>query len=245
MGSCFKLVWYGVVGMVLIACNPSGDQLVRKEAESGSTGAGAASSPSFQLEANRLLDATTLQILKKYGKTIRSSADLYGMDWRLVLAVMKCESSFDPNARSSRGAWGFMQIMPATGVEVGRAIDRDVLARPSDNIVGGVYYLQKLYGMFEGADPTERLKLTLAAYNAGIGRVYDAQDIAAYLREDPHRWESIRDALPLLSKRYYTLHASVWPEGQPRSGWFGGYGETVTYVGRVMRYYDEYRLTLN
>jgi len=138
-----------------------------------------------------------------------------------------------------------MQLMPTTSEEIGRTLEVDVLAHPEDNIHGGVFYMGKLYSLFEGADPSNRLKLTLAAYNAGVGRVYDAQVVAAYLHEDPYSWEAVRDALPLLSKRYHTLHKNVWEGEKPKSGWFGNSKETVAYVEKTMEYYDEYRLVLN
>jgi hypothetical protein len=51
--------------------------------------------------------------------------------------------------------------------------------------------------------------------------------------------------LPLLSKRFYTLHRSVWGQDRPKSGWFGNAAETVRYVDSVMEYYDDFRLALN
>ena len=108
-----------------------------------------------------------------------------------------------------------------------------------------MYYLKTLYNLFEGLDEPDRTKLALAAYNAGIGRIYDAQDLAAYLQENPGNWQSIRDALPLLSRRYYTLHQNVWDQEKPRSGWFGNARETVAYVDNVIATYDNLRLLLN
>lgn len=240
-----KAFGFVLAGILVVGCNPIGDHMVRREG-------GAMSPESAQVESARLdmgqdhpIDAASLNIIKSYGSTIRSYSTRYDLDWRLVLAVMKCESRFDPAAESHRGALGFMQIMPATGEEVGRVLDKDVLLHPCDNIHGGIYYLSQLYGFFPSAEPTERLKLTLAAYNAGVGRIYDAQELAAYLHEDPNTWEAVQDALPLLSKRYYTLHQSVWTEGKPRVGWFGSAKETIAYVRTVMEYYDEYRLFLN
>jgi len=58
-------------------------------------------------------------------------------------------------------------------------------------------------------------------------------------------WEGVKDALPLLSKRFYTLHRSVWGQDRPKSGWFGNAGQTLKYVDSVMDYYDDFRLALN
>ncbi len=86
----------------------------------------------------------------------------YQMDWKLVAAVIKVESNFNPNALSPKGAQGLMQLMPQTQREEGVANPYV----PEDNIRGGVHYLRKLLDAFQGD-----LELTLAAYNAGIGRV--------------------------------------------------------------------------
>lgn len=192
-----------------------------------------------------VLDASTRRAIQVYGPMIKVNAERYGIDWRLVLAMIKQESRFSPDAASSKGALGIMQLMPFTGEEVARDLDLQDLTHPKDNIHGGVFYFRRLYDMFEGPEDAERLKLALAAYNAGVGRIYDAQEVAAYMHDNPSRWQSIKDALPLLSKRYYTLHRSIWGQEKPKAGWFGNGGETVAYVDNVMRYYDEFRLLLN
>lgn len=192
------------------------------------------------------IDLPTRKILESYGSTIKNYSKEYGLDWRLILAVMKQESRFSAEAESERGASGLMQIMPQTGEEVGRNLAIEDMAHPMNNIRGGIFYLSKLYDMFDGASDEDRVRLTLAAYNAGIGRIYDAQDLAAYLQDNPRRWQSVRDALPLLSKRYYTLHKRVWNQEKPRTaGWFGSSRQTLAYVDKVMGYYDEYKLALN
>jgi membrane-bound lytic murein transglycosylase F len=133
-----------------------------------------------------------------------------------------------------------------TSDEVGRILDIKDMAHPKNNIHGGVYYLHRLYGLFETAEENERIKLAVAAYNAGPGRIYDAQELAAYLQDNPRSWEDVKEVLPLLSKRYYTLHENVWPDGRPKiAGWFGSSKETITYVDRVMGYYEEYKGVLN
>lgn len=192
-----------------------------------------------------LLDPETKAILGSYGSTIRGVSNEYGLDWRLVLAVIKQESRFSIDAESHKGATGLMQMMPSTVEEVGQRLEIEDMAHPMNNIRGGIYYLKKLYDLFEGTEESDRIQLTLAAYNAGIGRIYDAQELAAYLKDNPAKWQSVRDALPLLSKRYYTLHKNIWSQEKPKAGWFGNSRQTVAYVDKVMEYYDEYRLALN
>ena len=191
------------------------------------------------------LDQPTQTALPRFGKTIRETGEIYGIDWRLLLAIIKQESRFHTNAESFRGARGLMQIMPATEAEVSERLGIDNLSLPRHNIKGGAYYLAQLFTLFDGVSRDDRLKLTLAAYNAGAGRIYDAQEIAAYLGENPTSWTSIEKVLPLLSKRYYTLHRSVWDGGKPRNGYFGKSRQTIDYVSKVSGYFDRYKSLLD
>jgi hypothetical protein len=99
-----------------------------------------------------------------FGDSIYSLAEEYGLNPRLIAAVVRAESSFDPQAISSQGAQGLMQIMPATadrfGVEPGQVFD------PETNLETGIRYLSHLSRRYEGD-----LTLMLAAYNAGEATV--------------------------------------------------------------------------
>ena len=93
------------------------------------------------------------------------------VDSRLVVAVMRIESGFDPEARSRVGARGLMQIMPPTGLWIARRMGwrrfrLDRLTEPEVNIRLGAWYLSHLEERFEG-----HLPLVLAAYNAGHAKV--------------------------------------------------------------------------
>lgn len=199
----------------------------------------------IQEEVRTKLDQKSLAILNKYGKTIRNYSERYGVDWRLVVAVMKVESRFDHSAESHRGAKGFMQIMPATQLEIAEKIglESEAFDDPNGNIRGGVFYLARLYSQFgnDGLTEENRLKLTLAAYNAGPGRINDAQKMAKYVNDNPKEWKSIKNSLSLLSKKYSSLHKFVWTEKKPTNGYFKGWKETSNYVESVITYYDEYR----
>lgn len=191
------------------------------------------------------IDPSVEAFVQMYGPTIKRYAGWYGVDWRLVLATVKQESGFSANAKSHRGATGLMQIMPVTSEELSRILNMEDMSHPHDNIRGGVYYMGKLYKLFPGAQEGDRMKLTLAAYNAGMGRVFDAQTLAAYLRMNPLSWESVKSTLSLLSRRDQVLHRTVWSQDRPRSGWFTNPEETLQYVENVMNDYDDYRLMFN
>lgn len=199
------------------------------------------------LEAHRNqkgLDGPTARSIERFGPIVRKYAHTYQVDWRLVLAVMKQESSFRPKVKSYKGAYGLMQIMPITEAELTQKIGVKNTRTPYNNIKGGIYHLKSLYRYFDSARGDERVRLTLAAYNAGLNRIRDAQDIARFMGDDPNSWKSIKDALPLLSSRYHTLHKRVWENGVPRSGYFRDVTQTTNYVDNIMGYYDSYQLAL-
>jgi membrane-bound lytic murein transglycosylase F len=182
--------------------------------------------------------------IDQYGRSIRKFAGRYHLDWRLVLAVIKGESRFYSKAVSKRGAYGLMQIMPATQQELAEKLGMDDLQTPLNNIRAGTFHLWSLYQAFDKADDENRIKLTLAAYNAGLNRILDAQEVATYLGHNPNDWESVSSALPILSRRYSTLHRQIWQSGKPRAGYFRDWRQTQAYVEMIMTNYDEYQLTL-
>jgi soluble lytic murein transglycosylase len=110
---------------------------------------------------------------------IRTASRIYGLDHRLVRAVIKAESNFDPGAVSHKGAMGLMQLMPETARDMGVKDPFD----PLQNIFGGVRYLKFLMNRFHNS-----LFLALAAYNAGPeavaehGGIPPFEETNAYLR---------------------------------------------------------------
>lgn len=93
--------------------------------------------------------------------TASAIARRYGVDERLVHSVISVESAWRPDAVSPKGAVGLMQLMPGTAKMLD--VDPD---DPVQNIEGGVKYLSRLSEKYNGD-----LEKTLAAYNAGPGRV--------------------------------------------------------------------------
>lgn len=115
----------------------------------------------------------------------------------LLAALIEQESGFDPRARSSAGAIGLMQIMPATARDCG--LDPSQLWDPATNVHWGARILADNYRVFRQEAPDQRLQFALAAYNGGTGTVLAAQDLAARRHLDPHLWSSLDQVLPAVT----------------------------------------------
>jgi soluble lytic murein transglycosylase-like protein len=111
----------------------------------------------------------------RYDDFILKYARRYGLDARLIKAVISAESEFLPAALSPRGARGLMQVMPATAGEFG--VNPKNLHDPESNIAAGAAYLAQLFKAawkhfklgtqrFHDA-PLWLIQRVIAAYNAG------------------------------------------------------------------------------
>jgi soluble lytic murein transglycosylase-like protein len=101
----------------------------------------------------------------RYSKMVDSACRAHGVDGALVHAVIRAESSYNPNAVSPAGASGLMQLMPETAKRYGV---RDIFD-PAQNINGGVKHLKELLVQFD-----DDMELAIAAYNAGPNAVIRA-----------------------------------------------------------------------
>ncbi len=99
--------------------------------------------------------------ISQYDDVIMNASKEFGIDPKLIKAVIAAESAGKENAVSTAGAKGLMQIMDSTAGELGI----ENVFNPSENIYGGAKYLKSMIDRFGDTD------LGLAAYNAGASNV--------------------------------------------------------------------------
>ncbi|MGD8572634.1 MAG: transporter substrate-binding domain-containing protein [Gammaproteobacteria bacterium] len=167
--------------------------------------------------------------LSPYDDVAREFASQYNFDWRMLIAQMYQESRFDPKAKSWAGALGLMQVMPRTARELGITNLND----PRLSVKAGVKYLDWVRDRFEPElSVKDRMWFTLAAYNAGVGHVRDARNLAQQKGWESTRWfGNVERAMLLLSKRQYARKA--------KHGYVRG-REPVQYVRKIRERYRAY-----
>ena len=107
---------------------------------------------------------------RTYLPMVSAACTEFSVPVAMVMAVIRTESNFRPDAVSSAGAMGLMQLLPETFSylcmqKLGEPERADEICNPQTNIRYGTYYLSYLYARFGS------WRVALAAYNAGEGRV--------------------------------------------------------------------------
>ncbi len=144
---------------------------------------------------------TTPLILDKFTAEISSAALKHGLNAALLKAVIHAESAFKPQAVSSAGAQGLMQLMPLTQKTYAVNNPYD----PAQNINGGAAYLKHLKNTYNNMD------VYLAAYNSGETAV---ERYGKTIPPFPETQEYVR-RVKILYNRYQSKSKSVAVKTEP------------------------------
>lgn len=161
--------------------------------------------------------------IEQFQPLFEKYADNYGFDWRLILAMAYQESKLNPKKKSHKGAVGLMQIRPATAKDPNVGIPN--VHKLENNVHAGIKYLhflKKRYFNDENIRPRDRVRFSLASYNAGPAKILRARKRASAMNLDPNRW-------------FRNVEIAVLKVvGQ----------ETVRYVSNINKYYLVYKYAL-
>ncbi len=163
-----------------------------------------------------VLEKPILQWLypQKYAAYVEQYATEYGVEKELIYAIMKAESNFDSTATSHSEAYGLMQLLESTAMEVANELGEEYLPKealydPQKNVQIGTAYIAKLLDKYDG-----NKVLALAAYNAGIGNVADWIE-EGILKEDGSNPENIpfKETNMYVRKimRDYQIYQDIYP----------------------------------
>jgi len=165
--------------------------------------------------------------LPKYIGSFQRAGKKYGIDWRLLAAQAYQESHWNPKAKSPTGVRGMMMLTLPTAKELG--VTNRLNYRHS--IEGGAKYMKNLLRRTSDGvkGKRDRYKFALAAYNIGMGHVFDAIRLGKRIDKNPYTWMNMKKILPLLAERKHYKEL--------RYGYARG-SEPVAYVRRINNYYD-------
>ena len=189
------------------------------------------------IEPEKLLAEGEYQV-SPYDDIFRRVCRRHHIDWRLMSAIAYCESRFNAQARSSRGAVGIMQVMP----HIAKYWDvmEEELLDPAINIdVACRLYksMQKQLRLSKAVSEYDCAAFTIASYNCGASRVIDARNLAEYYEDTKDDWSTVRDYLLLLSQEEFYNHEAVV------AGRFREPHITVAYTNKVLDRFEYYRKT--
>jgi len=169
--------------------------------------------------------ASRFRRISPYDDLIRQNARILGWDWRMLASLMCQESRFVMFTVSPSMAVGLMQVRPVTADYYGVPLSFD----PLSNIHLGTLHLSHLQHEFQLSQFSDEdvLRLTLAAYNCGYGRVQRCIKYANEHELDGSRWEDVRTAILMMGE-----------EGRLNGQ------QTVSLVDDVLARYEVYRATV-
>jgi membrane-bound lytic murein transglycosylase F len=173
-------------------------------------------------------------VISEYDDIIKVYSQKIGWDWQLLAALISQESNFSASARSWAGASGLMQLVPQTAKHYGLDTTE---ASAEQSIIAGTNYILDLERYWKKyiSDKDERLKFVLASYNAGLGHVVDARNLAIKFEKNPDLWDENVGAM-ILQKS----NPLIYNDPVVKCGYCRGQ-ETYNYVKEILNRYSHYK----
>lgn len=171
--------------------------------------------------------------ISPFDNLFKSESKRLGWPWQILASIAYHESRFTSDIIGWSGARGLMGIMPNTGRRFG--VTKDQLLDPRISIKISVDCLLAFGKSFREIDDSiQRIKLTLASYNAGLAHIQDAQRLAKKYGHNPTVWDNnVEICLKLKSDpKYYNDPVCKY-------GYLRG-KETIGYVTNVVGRADNY-----
>ncbi|MBQ9185325.1 MAG: transglycosylase SLT domain-containing protein [Bacteroidales bacterium] len=188
-------------------------------------------SPSYE-PYSRVASGRHFNNASPYDSILKEAAKELGWDWRMLASLVWQESRFRIESRSRRGAEGLLQLMEQTAIAYNGSAER---LDPKENLRAGVNYLKKLQRMFreDAASEEELIRFTLAAFNAGEGRIKDCIKLAQSKGLPYSTWTELKAAIPFMRDSLTIDSLEI------RTGVFKGV-ETIAHVEKTDSLYKAF-----
>lgn len=173
-------------------------------------------------------------IISEYDELIKMYSKKIDWDWQLLASLVCQESNFSPTVRSWAGANGFMQLIPSTAKHYGLdTID----ATAEQSLKAGTSFILDLNNYWKKyiPDKQERIKFVLASYNAGLGHIIDARNLAGKYGKKQNVWNGNVENM-ILQKS----NPMIYNDPIVKCGYCRGQ-ETYLYVKEIIRRYKYYK----
>lgn len=179
------------------------------------------------------MNAIENNTISPYDDIIKDYASVIHWDWRFLASLIYQESHFNPEAKSWVGAFGLMQLMPATAQRYGV----DSISSPNQQIQAGVRFINWLDRQLKKdvPDSAQRIYFVLASYNAGLGHVKDAIRLTKKYKKDTTKWKD--------NVEYYLFEKSnpkYYLDNVVKNGYLRG-SETKQFVNKITERYEHYK----
>lgn len=166
------------------------------------------------------------EVLPAFQPYFEEAAAKHDLEWQILAAMSYQESHWRTDAVSPTGVKGIMMLTNDTAIDLGIEDRTD----PYQSIMGGAEYFKGIYDRLpDSLENEDRLWVAIAAYNIGLGHIYDVRRLLRRQGKNPDSWQQIEKHLPLLTnpKVYETL----------KYGYARG-NEPVIYVRNIKNYYE-------